>query len=52
MNLADFLQRPNNRRARRQFKNKAQLENKSKKTYTTKRTHRRKNGKKIQRVKK
>ena len=45
----DFLERNLNRKARRKFQTKSQMEGKSKKFYTTKQSHRRKNGKRVQR---
>lgn len=50
--MENLANRVLNRRQRRAFKNTAQVEGKSKKFYTTKQTHRRKNGKKVKKSRK
>jgi len=47
----NLFRRALNRMQRRRFKNRAQQEGKSKKYYTTKQTHKRKNGKRVSKSK-
>jgi len=44
----NFFSRVLNRKQKRKFKNRAEVEGKSKKFYTTKQTHKRDNGKRVQ----